>query len=262
MQEQFYKKLRSAFDLNIYEAKIWTALLSKGVSTAGELADISSVPRSRSYDVLESLEKRGFIIIKLGKPIRYLAVQPEEILKRIKKGVAQAAEENIQLLDTVKSEPVFKELALLYTQGVTHVDPSTLSSALKGRNNIMNHIETMLENAEKSVIVMTTKDGFIRKINEFSKIFKKLNDKGVKIRIAAPLDEEAKSVAKEFKDYADIRNLSKVNARFVIVDGTDIFFMIDSDKNIHEKYDTGIWVKTPYFAKAFEAMFNNTWSQL
>ena len=51
----FINKLRD-FGLNSYEAKIWTALLSKGISTAGELSDISNVPRSRSYDVLESLE--------------------------------------------------------------------------------------------------------------------------------------------------------------------------------------------------------------
>ncbi|MEK6816001.1 MAG: helix-turn-helix domain-containing protein, partial [Nanoarchaeota archaeon] len=79
VQESFLKKLRSAFDLNIYEVKIWTALLSRGVASAGELADISGVPRSRSYDVLESLEKKGFVIMKLGKPIKYLAVKPEEV---------------------------------------------------------------------------------------------------------------------------------------------------------------------------------------
>ena len=38
--------------LNNYEVKIWTALLRRGVSTAGELSDITNAPRSRSYDVL------------------------------------------------------------------------------------------------------------------------------------------------------------------------------------------------------------------
>jgi sugar-specific transcriptional regulator TrmB len=60
MQKDFIEKLK-VFGLNSYEAKIWVALLSRGVSSAGELSDISNVPRSRSYDVLESLEKKGFI---------------------------------------------------------------------------------------------------------------------------------------------------------------------------------------------------------
>src|SRR3989338_3408379 len=70
VDQETIKKIKS-LGLNTYEAKIWTALLSRGVSTAGELSDIADVPRSRSYDVLESLEKKGFVIMKLGKPIKY-----------------------------------------------------------------------------------------------------------------------------------------------------------------------------------------------
>ncbi len=79
VQKEFLNKLKD-FGLNTYESKLWTALLSRGVSTAGELSDIASVPRSRSYDVLESLEMKGFIILKLVKPIKYMAVQPSEVL--------------------------------------------------------------------------------------------------------------------------------------------------------------------------------------
>ena len=85
IKEDFLKKLRSAFNLNIYEVKIWTALLSRGISTAGELSEIGDVPRSRAYDVLESLEKKGFIVMKLGKPINYIAVEPQEVVERAKK---------------------------------------------------------------------------------------------------------------------------------------------------------------------------------
>src|SRR3989344_1256969 len=67
VKEEFLSRLRKIFDLNLYEVKVWTALLSRGTSTAGELSSISDVPRSRTYDILESLEKKGFIIMKLGK---------------------------------------------------------------------------------------------------------------------------------------------------------------------------------------------------
>ena len=87
VKEEFLSKLRRFFNLNLYEVKIWTALLSRGVSTAGELSDIANVPRSRSYDVLESLEKKGFVIMKLGKPIKYIAVPPKEVVERVKKKV-------------------------------------------------------------------------------------------------------------------------------------------------------------------------------
>ncbi|UCH12946.1 MAG: hypothetical protein JSW18_02215, partial [Candidatus Omnitrophota bacterium] len=42
VEKEFLNKLRD-FGLNTYEAKLWTALLSRGVSTAGELSDIANV---------------------------------------------------------------------------------------------------------------------------------------------------------------------------------------------------------------------------
>jgi len=35
VKEEFLSRLRRFFNLNLYEVKIWTALLSRGVSTAG-----------------------------------------------------------------------------------------------------------------------------------------------------------------------------------------------------------------------------------
>ena len=83
VKEEFLSQIRRYFALNLYEVKIWSALLSRGVATAGELSDIANVPRSRSYDVLESLERKGFVIMKLGKPIKYIAVPPTEVLERV-----------------------------------------------------------------------------------------------------------------------------------------------------------------------------------
>ena len=93
--EALLNKLRTIFDLNIYEAKIWTGLLQKGVASASELADISGVPRSRSYDVLETLEKKGYIMQKLGKPMKYVALKPDEVIKRLKSRISERADERM-----------------------------------------------------------------------------------------------------------------------------------------------------------------------
>src|SRR3990167_8228411 len=104
VKEEFLSQLRQFFGFNLYEVRIWTALLSRGVSTAGELSEIGNVPRSRAYDVLESLEKKGFVLMKLGKPIKYIAVKPEEILKRVKTSIQIEAETKIKSIDMIKEE--------------------------------------------------------------------------------------------------------------------------------------------------------------
>ena len=108
VKDEFLSKLRRYFNLNLYEVKIWTALLSRGVSTAGELSDIANVPRSRSYDVLESLEKKGFVILKIGKPIKYIAVPPTEVVERVKKNMRKDADNSIERLDNLKNTDVLQ----------------------------------------------------------------------------------------------------------------------------------------------------------
>src|SRR5210317_1680524 len=95
VKQDLINKIKDYFELNIYETKVWLALLGKGIASAGEIAEISGVPRSRTYDVLEGLEKRGFAISKLGKPAKYIAVKPAIILEKMKSHTMKDAEARI-----------------------------------------------------------------------------------------------------------------------------------------------------------------------
>ncbi len=262
VQEQFLKKLRSTFDLNIYEVKVWAALLSRGTASAGELADISGVPRSRSYDVLESLEKKGYVIMKLGKPIKYLAIQPEEIIKRSKSKVEDKAKEALINLDQVTGTELFEELNLLYKQGIDKVDPAEMAGLLKGRKNIYDHFKSAIANAQSTITIVTSGQGLVRKAEVLKSALKKAKARGVSIRVAAALGSKV-SVPEEFKAIAEVRKIDQSeNARFLIVDGKDVVFMISNDADIHENYDLGVWVKTPFFASALDKMFELSWKNL
>ena len=261
VKEEFLSKLRRYFSLNLYEVKIWTALLSRGVSTAGELSDIADVPRSRSYDVLESLEKKGFVIMKLGKPIKYLAVPPHEVLERVKKNVKEDAKDRISRLEELKETEVIGELNALHSQGVELVEPADLSGSLRGRHNLYNHLELTIRNAENNVTLMTTTQGFIRKIEGLKPTFEKIKKRGVKIRIAAPITKEAMSSVKDVKGLAEVRHTDS-KARFCIVDGKELVFMVLNDSEVHPTYDVGIWVNTPFFASALDGLFDIAWKNM
>lgn len=261
VKEELLKKLRAAFDLNIYEVKIWTALLSRGIATAGELSDMSNVPRSRSYDVLESLEKKSFVIMKLGKPIRYIAVKPEEILRRLKDQVEQKAEEHVKFLDQVKDEEVFQELELLYKQGVKKIDSYSLAGSVRGRDAIYSHLRSMMERAEKQVVIATSADGLQRKVKRFKSLFSKLAENGVKIKILSPAVEHSREL-NDVKGKVQLKFAEGIKGRYVIIDDKEMVFMVTDDKEVQESFDTAVWVNTPYFVKAFNEMFNNTWNNV
>ncbi len=260
IKKEFLMRLKD-LGLNSYEAKLWTALLSRGVSTAGELSDIANVPRSRTYDVLESLERKGFIIMKIGKPIKYMAVPPEEVLERVKKKIIEETTKKSEFLDKLKKSDVLQDLKLLYKRGIDMVDITDLSGALKGRSNLYNHIETCIKGAEDEVIIHTTERGLIRKLEFLKNVFKKLKQRGVKIRIAAPITEENKEYIEELNGIVEIRH-SDLKSRFVVVDKKEIIFMVLNDEEVHPTYDVGIWVNTPFFANTLSELFDLAWKEM
>ena len=262
VKDEFLSRLRKIFDLNLYEVKVWTALLSRGTSTAGELSSISNVPRSRTYDILESLEKKGFIIMKLGKPIKFIALKPNEVVERVKKNLVRHTQERTKRLDTLKSDEVLEELTSLFTKGIKFVEPSDLSGSLKGRQNLYNHLDMMVRDSEKTITIVTTAEGLNRKMEALLPSLEKCKKRGVKIRIAAPIDKNNLKIAKELKKVAEVRNMQDIKARFTIIDSNQLMFMLLDDEKFHPNYDIGVWINTDFFAKSLEQMFELAWKNM
>ncbi len=259
VKEEFLSRLRKIFDLNLYEVKVWTALLSRGVSTAGELSNISNVPRSRTYDILETLEKKGYIVMKLGKPIKFVALKPEEVIERVKKNLHVEASEKSKRLEKLKKEDILEELNSLFTQGVKFVEPSDLSGSVKGRQNVYNHLDMMIREAEKTITIVTTAAGLNRKFEALLPSLEKAKKRGVTIRIATQIDDNNKDIAKELSAVAEIRVMPKMRARFAIVDSEQLLFMVLDDEKVHPNYDVAVWLSTDFFASSMEQLFEAAW---
>jgi HTH-type transcriptional regulator, sugar sensing transcriptional regulator len=262
VKEEFLSRLRKIFDLNLYEVRVWTALLSRGVSTAGELSNISDVPRSRTYDILETLEKKGFIVMKLGKPIKFVALKPEEVVERVKKNLQRDAVDKSKRLDQLKGEEILGELDSLFTQGVKFVEPADLSGSVKGRQNVYNHLDMMIRDSEQSITIVTTAPGLNRKLEALMPSLEKAKKRGVKIRIASQINDTNKDVARELKKVGEVKHIERMRARFAIVDGNQMLLMVLDDEKVHPNYDVAIWLSTDFFASAMEQLFEVAWKGL
>ena len=263
IKEEFLSRLRKIFDLNLYEARVWTALLSRGVSTAGELSSISDVPRSRTYDILESLEKKGFIVMKIGKPIKFVALKPEEVIERVKKNLIVDATEKSKRLEKLKGEDVLEELSSLFTNGVKFVEPSDLSGSLRGRQNMYNHLDMMIRGAEKTITIVTTAEGLNRKMEALYPALEKAKSSGIKIMIGAQVNSDNLRIAKELTKVAEVKDTSGValKGRFAIVDSEQLVFMLMDDSIVHPNYDVAVWISTEFFAMVLEQMFEIAWKE-
>jgi len=220
VKNELIGRIKDYFDLNIYETKVWLALLGKGSASAGEIASISGVPRSRTYDVLESLEKKGFAIIKIGKPVRYLGVKPKIILEKLKNNIRTQAEEKFKTLLKIRETEEFTQLEELYNVGINPVRRQDLSASIRGRSTISNHLKEIIDSAEKEVIVCTNLEEMEIKEKLFIETFGSLRKKNVKVKVA--LSGDPKRI-KELSERIKIRiKPVKVDAKFFIIDRKEV----------------------------------------
>jgi len=251
VKTELINKIKDYFDLNIYETKVWLALLGKGIASAGEVADLSGVPRSRTYDVLESLEKKGFAIVKLGKPVKYLGVKPKIILEKLKNNVRSDAEERMESLAKIRETEEFTKLEELYHGGINPAKREDLSAALKGKSNISNHLREILTEAKKEVIICTNAKELQSKAKIFKQTFDLLTKANVKIAVALSGDKElVKQLAKEFN--LKIKSVD-IDAKFFIVDRREILFYVSKNGDAE---DLAIWLNSEFFSEAFSSLFD------
>lgn len=256
IKPNFLNNLKS-LGLNSYEAKLWLALLSVGTSTAGELSDIANVPRSRSYDVLEGLEKKGFIITRLGKPIKYLAIPPSEVMERLKQRVKNEYDQKTQSMDKLKESKLMENLHDLHNQASQTTRPENITGSIKGRDKIYTQLSTMIRNAEKSVVFVTSEDGLERQSINLGKALEKSKKKGVDIKTYVT----SKKALEKFKHLQDKFNLEytdKIDSRLCVVDEKEAMLMLHSEEEVNEDYDSAIWLKTPFVASTLHNLVKHS----
>ena len=229
VKQELIGKIKDYFDLNIYETKVWLALLSKGIASAGQVATISRVPRSRTYDVLESLEKKGFAIVKLGKPVRYIGVKPKVILEKLKNNVRNNAEERIKSLGKVKETDEFTQLEELYTGGIDSVKREDVSAALKGKSNISNYLREILQNANEEVIICSNAEEINQKLKLFQQTIEILKKEGIKVKFALSGDE--KLITKLEKSFSTKIKKIEIDAKFYIIDRKEVLFYVSKQED-------------------------------
>ena len=225
-QQEIIKQTR-VFGLNTYEAKIWVALLSRGVSAAGELSDIANVPRSRSYDVLESLEKKGFVITKPGKPIKYLLVPPKTVLENIKKQIKTKTEKHLSEINTPSFNNLINTFHELYEKNTNHEEQ--VVAILKGRKNIYKHLGFLLKNAKKDILFSAE-----NKTTDHLETINEAENK-TKITIKTPYTK----------------------TRISILDDHNTLIFPIQESEVHPEYDLCIWIRHTHTTKFLKQLLTS-----
>lgn len=120
-----------------YEAKAYLALLDESPASGYKVAQNSGVPRSKVYEVLGGLVRRGAVLVNHGDPVQYAPLPPKELISRRRREMENslvAAEKSLQrYAESSGSRDVIWDI--------------------KGREEILERAREVAGRAERSILV-------------------------------------------------------------------------------------------------------------
>lgn len=121
--------------LTTYEAAVYLALLERADYTPADLAQRAAVPRQRIYDVLSSLEEKGFCLTKSTRPRMYSGVDPAIALEHYRSAKErQLSEESARIRSLAATAA--EELSSIYRSGLVKNDPFRYLEVLRTAGTI------------------------------------------------------------------------------------------------------------------------------
>ncbi len=160
-EEESISRLRK-LGLNLYESRAYVALLNAEQLTAKGVGQSALIPQSRTYDVLESLTRKGFAMATPTSPHSYIPVPPAEILgshydserKKIQERVAILNEEAQAKLEGVRE--AYLALTKDYTNAPRERGPeSDRVWVLQERKNIERTLVGLIRDSKSEVLRIT-----------------------------------------------------------------------------------------------------------
>lgn len=182
------RKSLEKIGLTSYEIKTFTSLLAFEGLTASELSQKSGVPYSKIYEVLGTLEEKGWIGSDDSRPTKYFAKSPATGIETTRQKIESDFRENQNV--------ILNELVPLYEKSGTSEKPDIW--VLSGTINIATKILEMVENC-KSEVMIALPEASQALVRQALPKLRLLHDKGIKITILTSdkMDKEAlKSVSR------------------------------------------------------------------
>ncbi len=212
------KKILRELGLTEYEARGYLSLLERGVLTASEVSEYANVPYSKIYEALNSLERKGWIETRRGRPSRYYPKSPSEALGAVK----------LRLEGKIKSweKTVLNELQPLYEKREIREKPDIW--VLRGEFNILAKIQEMLGKAKSELMIAApTLSKTI--VEAIVPILTHLQNTGVKILLMVSKEVIERNVGNIAK-IVEVRVREQMFGGGVLVDGKEALLLLGEEK--------------------------------
>jgi sugar-specific transcriptional regulator TrmB len=223
------RKSLERIGLTSYEIRTYSSLLKAGELTASDLSQKSGVPYSKIYEVLGSLEEKGWIGSDDSRPTKYFAKSPATALEVTKQKMESDFKENENV--------VLRELVPLYEKSGVSERPDIW--VLSGIMNIASKILEMVDTCRNEVLIAFPKANEALVKQALPKL-RLLHDKGVMITILVS-DQTEKDSLKALSRVATVKVKKGLFGGGIISDKRYVVIVLGPISESSEAETVAIW---------------------
>ncbi|MEM4396484.1 MAG: helix-turn-helix domain-containing protein [Candidatus Woesearchaeota archaeon] len=250
VSKDLLRKLSDEFNLNAYETAVWLTLLNKKVLSAAEIYALSGVPRSRTYDILESLEKKGFIVLVPGRPLKYKALHPSKIIERMKINIYEELQEKLEMVESLKDSQFLEKLKELYNSNQEIAEITKINETLHDLE-IYEKIRDSIKNANKSIKIALTKEQIYELMDYTGGTLYSATKKDIELKLMVIGEKD--NIIEKFFGINNVCYCDELKLNAIIIDDLECIFYIGKNQ--------AIWVNTEFVGKGFGSLFNFVWEK-
>jgi sugar-specific transcriptional regulator TrmB len=225
MEEEKIIEFLKISGLNLYESKIYFALLKYGKVSRSEIYKIADIPQSRMYDILVSLSSKG--LIKQSNQ----SVIPEHPRKIINSNNYTKNKDKMGLLKTkleIQLADISKRVELIQNEGGIFHELEEMYDSPSTQHPIVNRFLSLFKESKKEILCCTTLPILYPSGQFYDEVLKAV-DRGISYRRILGFDyimaQGGKSVVVDEKKGIKIRIISETNIKekYYIVDSSYVF---------------------------------------
>ena len=240
------RKALEKIGLTSYEIRTFSSLLKAKELTASDLSQKSGVPYSKIYEVLGTLEEKGWIGSDDSRPTKYFAKSPATGIETTKQKMESDFKENQNI--------ILNELVPLYEQSGTSEKPDIW--VLSGKVNIAAKILEMVETCRNEVLIALPEAGEELVKQALPKL-RLLHDKGVEITVLTS-DKMNKESLKAVSRVADVKVKEGMFGGGIISDKRYVVILLGPEMGAGDAAETvAIWADHAGLAGFARAYFEN-----
>ncbi len=205
--------------LTTYEIKVYLSLLDVGSITASDISKKSGVPYSKIYEVLNTLEDKGWLESDSSRPQKFFPKSPLTALEAMRLRIENGIKENENL--------IVSELMPMYEKSGIKERPEIW--VVRGVYNIAAKVNEIIQTCRQELLIAIphVAEDIAKPIQPALRI---LHEKGIKITVLASEETNAETV-RAISRIAKVRLKNNMFGGGVIGDGRQVMILLGEGRS-------------------------------